>query len=263
MKTDIVIVSCERHFPWLRWALKSIDRFASGFRQVLVLIPDTDLSAIYPLLTEFSTSTGVPIRIKVYPDWPGKGFLRHEHVILCSDHFTDADFVCHVDSDCMFVEPVTPDDYFRDGKPILVHASYHWLINYQQANLIMWQDASEVALGWRPSEETMRLHPAVHYRKTYEKTRECIDAHTKRDLVDFMQSGRDEFPQDRVEFPVLGAVAWKFFHDDYHWLNQEKGEWPHTKLVQFWGRGPVNEPQAPVFRDKPFNCTPESLFNIL
>ena len=262
MTTDILIVSCAKHFAWLRYALLSCKRFATGFRQIKILIPSEDLEAMTPLLTELSQRDGIGSKVQCYDDWPGKGFLRHEHVIMSSDECTDADFVCHIDSDCMFTEPVTPEDYFVNGKPILVHASYHWLVTTQQANLIMWQDASEVALGWRPTEETMRLHPAVHYRKTYAKTRECIEAHTKMPLADFMASGRNEFPQDRVEFPVLGAVAWKFFHNDYHWLNQETGQWPYQKLTQFWGHAPPTEPQEPVYKGKPFRCTPEELLKL-
>lgn len=263
MNCDILIVSCAKHFPWLRFCLRSIERFASGFRQVKVLIPNEDLDAINPVLAEACNYKGIPIRVQMYDDWPGKGFLRHEHVIMCSDEFTDADFVCHVDSDCMFTEPVSPADYFVNEKPVLVHASFHWLVTKQQANLSMWQVAVEKAVGWVPTQETMRRHPAVHYRKTYAKTRECIEAHTRMPCADYIKSGRNEFPQEFAEFPTLGAVAWKFFHIDYHWLDQEKGEWPHSKICQFWGHSPPEIPQKPIYKDAPFECTPDSLLKII
>jgi hypothetical protein len=259
MTTDILIVSCAKHFDWLRYSLISCKRFATGFRQVKVLIPSEDLPALSPILSEISTIAGIDVRVQVYDDWPGKGFLRHEHVIMCSDQFTDADFVCHIDSDCLFTEPVTPEDYFVDGKPILVHASFHWLVNFQQANLGMWQVAVEKAVGWQPSEETMRRHPAVHPRKTYQKARECIEAHTRMSCGDFIKSCENSFPQTFAEFPTLGAVAWKFFQGDYHWLDQEKGQWPHGKIAQFWSHASPNDPQKPVVNDKPFECTPKSL----
>lgn len=263
MTTDILIVSCAKHFPWLRFALLSCKKFAKGFRQVKVLVPEEDLSAITPLLTEMSQIDGISIKVQCYDDWPGKGFLRHEHVIMSSDEFTDADFVCHIDSDCMFTEPVTPEDYFVNGKPVLVHASFHWLVTSQQANLSMWQVAVEKAVGWVPTQETMRLHPAVHYRKTYQKTRECIEAHTKMSCADYVRSGLNEFPQSVAEFPTLGAVAWKFFHDDYHWLDQEKGEWPYQKLTQWWSHSPPDQPQSPVYKGKPWTGTPEELLKLL
>lgn len=263
MQTDILIVSCARHFPWLRYALLSCKRYATGFRQVKVLIPDDDLSAMTPLLTELSTKGGIDIVVQCYEDWPGKGFLRHEHVIICSDQFTDADFVCHIDSDCMFTEPVTPEDYFRDGKPVLVHASFHWLVNFQQANLGMWQVAVEKAVGWVPTQETMRLHPAVHYRRTYSLARECIETHTGMSCADFIRSCENSFPQTFAEFPTLGAVAWRLSHEDYHWLDQEKGEWPYQKLTQWWSHASPAEPQSPIYKGKPWTGTPEELLKLI
>jgi hypothetical protein len=263
MTCDILIVSCAKHFPWLRFALLSCKKFAIGFRQVKILIPSEDLAAMSPLLTELSQIDGIGSKVQCYDDWPGKGFLRHEHVIMCSDEFTDADFVCHIDSDCMFTEPVTPEDYFVNGRPILLHASFHWLVTEQQANLGMWQVAVEKAVGWMPSEETMRRHPAVHYRDTYAMARRCIEEHTKMSCADYIRSCENAFPQTFAEFPTLGAVAWRFKHNDYHWLNQEKGEWPHSKLAQFWSHAPPDQPQKPVVNDTPFECTPESLLKML
>lgn len=263
MNVDILIVSCARHFPWLRYSLRSIARFATGFREVKVLIPSDDLTGIGSLLAEFTDHPGIPIRVAMFEDWPDKGFLRHEHVIMCSDEYTDADFVCHVDSDCLFTEPVTPADYFVGEKPVLLHASFHWLITTQQANLEMWKHAAERALGFEVTEECMRRHPAVHYRKVYPATRYIIEKHTGKPFADFVRSGVNAFPQDIAEFPTLGAVAWTCFHDEYHWINQETDPWPHNKLTQFWSVSPPEIPQKPIFRGQPFECTPESLLQIV
>jgi len=262
MNVDILVVSCVRHYPWLRYCLRSIVRFASGFRQVKILVPVEDCAALSPLLDEVPLD-GPTIRVMPYEDWPGKGFLRHEYAIMCADDFSEADFICHIDSDCMFTEPVTPEDYFVNGKPILVHASYHWLVTEQQANLGMWQVAVERAVGWLPTQETMRRHPAVHYRKTYQKTRECIEAHTGMSCAAYVRAGVNDFPQSVAEFPTLGAVAWKFFHEDYHWLDQEKGEWPYSKLTQWWSHQSPELPQSPVYKGKPWTGTPEELLKIV
>lgn len=262
--TDILIVSYAKHFPWLKYCLRSITRFATGFRQVKILIPDSDLTAINPILAEFSNHTGIPIRVQCYEDWPGKGFLRHEHVIVCADEFTDADFILHFDSDCLFTQPVTPDDYFIDGKPVLMHATYHWLVTTQQANLGMWKEGVERAIGGVSEHEFMRRHPAVHHRKTYAKAIECIQAHTGQHAADYIASCREEFPQGFCEFNTLGEVAWRHFHDDYRFWNQETEGFikPHM-VVQFWSHASPDQPQSPYYKDQPFECTPESLLAIL
>lgn len=257
---DILIVSCAKHFPWLKYCLQSITRFAAGFRQVKVLIPDGDLTAINSLLAEFANYAGIPIRIQCFQDWPGKGFLRHEHVIMCADEFTDADFILHFDSDCVFTQPFTPEDFFIDGKPVLMHATYHWLVTSQQANLGMWKECVEKAIGGDSTHEFMRRHPAVHYRKTYKMAREAIEFHTKKSCADYIASCREEFPQTFCEFNTLGEIAWRFFRGDYRWWNQETEGFikPHF-VVQFWSHASPDQPQKPYFKDQPFECTPASL----
>jgi hypothetical protein len=261
---DVFIVSCAKHFEWLKWCLRSTVRFAHGFRQVMIAIPEQDMTALNSWLGEFANNQGVPIRIKMFRDWPGKGFLCHEWQITCTDQFTDADYFVHIDSDCLFVEPVTPEDYFIDGKPVLMHGSYDWLEHDVQANLRMWQQTVVDAIGGDVPQETMRRHPAVHPRETYALTRECIAKHTGRDPAEYVKSCREEFAQGYAEFNTLGAVAWRHLHDKYHWLDHEQlhktqTPWPNNKLVQMWSHAPPTEPQEPVYKGRPFRCTPESL----
>ncbi len=262
MTTDILVVSCAKHFPWLKFALRSIVQFASGFRQVKILIPEEDLSAMNSLLAEHIYSTGIPIRVVTYKDWPQKGFLRHEHVIMCADEYTDADFIFHHDSDVLFTEPTTPEDYFENGKPVLLHASFDWLFT-QQANLLMWKTATEKALGWNVTQECMRRPQAIHPRKIYPKARECMEKHTNIACANYIRSCENAFPQTFAEFPTLGAVAWRYFHDDYRWWNQETEGFPKPhKVVQFWSHASPDEPQEPYYKDKPFRCTPSELLEL-
>jgi len=268
MTCDILVISCAKHFSWLVYCLRSAVRFASGFRQVLVLIPSTDLGELTSQLREFADNIGVPIRIKTYEDWPDKGFLAHEYIITASDLVSDADFMCHIDSDCLFVEPVTPEDYFVDGKPVLMHGSYHWLATDVQANLMMWQEGVVRAIGGEVTQETMRRHPAVHHRSVYAKTRECIQEHTGKNAADYIRSCDNAFPQGYCEFNTIGAVAWRHFHDHYHWIDHQQlhetnTPWPNNKMAQFWTHSPPEIAQAPKILNVPTTCTPDSLLKSL
>jgi len=263
MTCDILIVSCQKHYPWLRYCLRSIVRFARGFRQVKILVPVEDCAALSPLLDEVPLD-GPTIRVMPYEDWPGKGFLRHEYAIMCADDFSEADFIYHMDSDCLFVEQTSPEDYIVDGKPVLLYGSYHWLVTTQQANLGMWQDGVQKAIGGTSVNEFMRRPQIVHHRKTYGKARECIERHTGMSCADYIRSGPNDFPQQFGEFNTLGEVAWRHFHDDYCWKNQELGEFPKPhKVCQFWSHSPPEIPQKPVYKDHPFECTPDSLLKIV
>ncbi len=257
MKTEIFIVSVAKHFDWLEYCLRSIQKFASGFSGVTLLVPSDDHQKAIGVANCY-TSTTMPLSVLHGPEWPGKGMLWHMAQKMRADEWCrDADFVLHLDSDCMFTEPVTPDDYFENGKPVLMHASFDWLINTQQANLSMWKEAAERALGWEVTQETMRRHPAVHYASLYGETRHWIEKHTGMPMDDFVRAGRNEFPQETCEFVTLGAVAWKRLPTEYAWRNQETQGFPPSKLVQFWSHQSPTIPQAPVYKDKPFPCTPD------
>lgn len=257
MKTEIFVVSCQKHFDWLEYCLRSIAKFATGFSGVTLLVPDDDHQKAIGVANCYNNAE-VPLSVLHGDEWPGKGMLWHMAQIMRSDIWCrDADFVLHFDSDCLFTEPVRPEDYFEDGKPVLMHASYDWLINTQQANLGMWKANAERALGGTVTEETMRRHPAVHYEWLYRAARACIEQHTGMSIDKFIMSCENSFPQSFAEFPTLGAVAWRLFPDSYAWRNQETQGFPPSKLVQFWSHQSPTIPQAPVYKDKPFPCTPD------
>jgi len=230
MNVDIFIVSVGKHFNHLKYALRSIKKFASGFRRTLVLVPQKDISAMRELLSESPENT----EIITFNEWQDKGFLTHMWLIMCSDEYSPADYILHFDSDCVFTEPVTPEDYFVDGKPVLMYADFDWLCTTQQANLRMWQEATINAVGKPVDIETMRRHPAVHHRELYFLARQAIEHHTGIGTMEYIRSGRNEYPQLFAEFPTLGIVAWRYMKDDYHWRDQQSQGFPHSKLHQNW-----------------------------
>lgn len=249
MKCEIFIVSYAKHFLWLHYCLLSIGKHATGFSGVTLIVPDIDepmAKAMFP-----------GIIIKSGKEWEGKGMLWHMAQVMRADEWCPhADFILHTDSDCVFSEPVTPEDYFKGGKPVLMHATFKWLTK-QQANLEMWRTAAEKALGWSVDREFMRRHPAVHYRKVYKTARERIEIHTKMPCDEYIKSCENGFPQTFAEYPTIGAVAWRHFHPDYSWRDQETDGFPPSKIVQFWGHQAPAIPQKPVYKGEPFECTPE------
>lgn len=258
MNVEILIVSCAKHFDWLEYCLRSIARFAHDFSGVTVVVPEPDLHIAVQRWPEMELGDQPVKWPECGDEWKDKGMLWHFAQILNADRLCpDADFILHTDSDCMFSEPVTPDDYFVDGKPVLMHASFEWLVRCQQANLSMWKEAAEKALGWSVDQETMRRHPAVHGRLTYEWTRNSITRHHGRNWDEYILSCSNDFPQTFAEFPTLGAVAWHLLHDHYHWINQETEPFPHSKIVQFWSHSPPGIPQRPIYNGQPFECTPD------
>jgi hypothetical protein len=109
-----------------------------------------------------------------------------------------------------------------------------------------WKEAANLALPFRVDNEFMRGHPEVYHRELYRVARKLIESKQRMPLTEFMQGCRNEFPQTFAEFPTLGAVAYELFRELYEPFdcgaqsNPDMQEWP---VQQFWGHGPIDQPQ--------------------
>lgn len=258
MNCEIFIVSCAKHFDWLEYCLQSIGKFARGFSGVTVLVPQ---EPDYPMAVQrfFGRDFGsIPFRWPICgPEWPGKGMLWHMAQVMKADEWCpEADFILHTDSDCVFSEPVTPEDYFVNGKPVLYHERFKSLVK-KHPEVLRWQEVVQKCVTFPVTQETMRRHPAVHPRKVYQYARAEIQNKTGKPWDSYIMEQRNEFPQTFCEFVTLGNVAMRYFPSDYHLVDTETQPWPHQKIVQFWGHQTPAIPQSPVVNGKPFECTPD------
>jgi hypothetical protein len=247
MKTvEIFIVTYWKDNEWLAWCLKSIARFASGFSGITVVAPYRDKAVIAPRCEEYGAT------LKHFNEHEGRGMLHHMAINCMADQFVHSDFALHMDSDCIFTEPVTPDDYFVDGKPVLLKQAYEdFMISHPGA--YYWKECTEHALKQSVLYETMRRHPAVHPMETYVATRRALEKAQGRPFIQWALDGKNEFPQFWSEFNLLGAVAHAELADQYHWIDVGKKPSPKNKLAQFWSHGGLDRPcdTQPFFGDTP------------
>lgn len=264
MKVSILIVTHTKDFQWLEHCLRSIEKYSSGFLEVMLALPmDTPWGDLTDLLAGLNGNP--PVHIHPFEEWPGKGFVHHAYLICCAEQLCkDADFILHMDADCVFREPVRPDDYFVSGKPVLIGAPYDWVVNqFSDKTHYKWRDAVEAAIGGKSEQEFMRRHPAVHYRHLYPKARYEILTHTHQDPADYIRSTKNDFPQTFAEFPMLGEVAWRYFHPLYEWVRQDRDPWPHDKLIQLWSHGSPDKPNNVWIGGRLHAVVPNDLFNQL
>lgn len=228
----ILVVSCAKHFHYLKYCLRSIDKFADGFRKTVLMVPRTELDELYAKTDVRSHRKALDV--VPFDEWPGKGMLHHMQIEMTAPQFCPlSDAILHFDSDMVFTEPVTPDDYMEGDKPVMVHATFKWLIQ-QQANLEMWRVAVEQALGVKCDREMMRRPGLIHIPCTYEKAREMIEAKHGKTMAEYIQEQRNDWPQTFAEYPTLGWVAWLHFHDRYKWVEQGVDPFPPIKIRQMW-----------------------------
>ena len=115
---DIFIKTYHGDFCWLDGCLKSIKKFGSGFRNIIIVTEDDghklpeELFDIMPLTVHY---VPFPDRVPSVVEH-GLGYLWQQHIKLTWINYTDADCVIIVDSDEMFRLPFTPESFMTDGK---------------------------------------------------------------------------------------------------------------------------------------------------
>lgn len=242
---DILIASHAKDVWWLEQCLRSIDKFATGFREVHVAVPDIEKDA-FKGLANAKVGKAKLVWHFLKDTKEGKGHLEQMIWKCSADLMSNADFITHIDSDCVFRQSVNPDDYFHKGKPVLLIESFDHLKSSHPGRF-GWKQPVDEALGGDCKFETMCRHPAVHYRNLYPELRCLIAVRHNATFQDYVLSRRDTFPYGFAEFPTLGAMAlsdaWK---EKYHFIDVTKNRkaYPPDKLIQFWSHGHPDEPQT-------------------
>lgn len=240
MKCEIVIVSYLPDLEWITLSLRSISKYATGFSGVTIIVPWQDLGSFLPF-EAWRTKDGAPIRVKKYIDVPGKGMLMHEVMICSADIYCPhAEFIMHMDSDCLFHEAVTPEDYIRNGKPDLLMVKY---TSFPAGRAeYKWQQNVMRALGYSIDHvpfETMQRHPSVHVKDVYSQMRHRVEEIHKCPFNQYVIEQENSWPQGFAEFPTIGAYAYWKLPSAYNFIEIEKPDiqgHPKSahKVTQFW-----------------------------
>lgn len=105
MTCSIFIKSCEKDFGFLAYCLKSIHKFAKGFEEIVVVIPEgTNL----PLTQERVVKVAEPDN--GVATMHGTGYVYQQVVKMNADKYCKSDFILHIDSDTVFNQPVQAFD---------------------------------------------------------------------------------------------------------------------------------------------------------
>ena len=204
MVCDIVIRSYRRDLDWLAYCLRSIDRFCSGFRHVVLVVPRS--------CGDWLSRRTLPLRDRTVlcADY-AQDYLGQQVTKLHADCITDADYICHVDSDCVFVRPTKPGDLIADGRPQVRLAPYAALDRHMP-----WQAVTEEFLGRPVAYEFMRSPPYTFPRWLYPAVRQHAMERHGVALADYVLSRR---PRGFSEFNALAAYAFWRHHDAFEWCN--------------------------------------------
>jgi hypothetical protein len=231
---DIFIRTYPGDYLWLKWCVKSIGRFCDGFRKIVIVSPDPDACPTTPeeLFTEIRKGIKtIPIQWKVLNEESEDHYLSQQIHKLYADVITDyqADYILHIDSDTVFTRPVAPSDFLDDGKVTWPYTPY-------SAIEVPWKPITEKFMCSDVENEFMRRFPIVIPRWLYPRLREFC--HTKHGCI--VSSYVKMQPlRSFSEFNALGAYAWKFHRDKFHWINTTEMALPEPFARQFFSWGGI------------------------
>lgn len=267
MKTTLFLCTYKKDFPYLKYFIRSVAKFATGFSGVTILVPKEDFrEAAVLVMSSGLCESHTRWNCIEGDEWPGQGMLWHMHEIMHADrHCPDADFIAHIDPDCVFTGPVTPETFIKDGKPILRYEHFD-SIGARHPGVLCWRTASEKALPFKVEREFMRGHPEVYHRGLYSEARQLIEMKTGMKLEDYIKTCRNEHPQTFAEYPTLGAVAFHSFKDKYHLHDcalQANPDMQDFPVFQAWSHSAPDVPADLWYRGRQQRIRPVEMYEIL
>lgn len=238
---EIFIVTYSKDFPWLEYSLRLMQKYCHGFSGITLLVPDVDRDKATALIGPIEQVT--PIKLRVFNESKGKGKL-HQMIHSCSADLwcPDAEIIVHFDADCMFHTHTTPDEYVRDGKPVMLKRSYEGLYDKESktwSDCAQWKSPVEKALKFKVEAYTMCRHPSVHPVWIYPELRRWIAKKQGRSFDDFVFDGQNSFPQTFAEYPTIGAYAWGMHRHSYHWIDLDAVPPPKDMQKTYWSWGGI------------------------
>jgi len=220
---DLFIRSYWKDLGWLQLCLAAIERYCGGFRSVIVVVP----RSTGPWLRRLP-ALAAAARVELCCDYRDD-YLGQQATKLMADTWTEADFICHLDSDCIFCRPTTPEDLIVAGRPRIFMSpcsrlGRHW----------PWRRPTEDFLGWPVSHSFMQRPPFTFPRWIYGELRAHAAAVHGVDLERYVTC---QPPRGFSEFNVLGAFAHARHRDDFVWIEDGGADADPPPCRWYWSWG--------------------------
>jgi hypothetical protein len=244
---DIFIVTYGADVVWLKYCLATANKYLSDYREIVVVAPSGEEEIKHTCL-----QYGARFSPIMHRD-PGH-MQQCAEKIQADEHCMDPDWICYIDSDCVFTHAVSVNDLFVNDRPILCFDGWEADHTYQ------WREGTEKALGKPIELNYMRRHGMCYKPEHLESLRIHLGNLHRVDFYDYILEQWDEekewFPKrsgDKMwqvfgkpkmsEFCLMGAWAWDEFPQDFCWWRIDDFGWPggerHSWTKQFWSHGEV------------------------
>lgn len=160
-------------------------------------------------------------------------YLGQQITKLHADEHCSADYICHVDSDCVFREKIMPIDLFKNEKPTWVFSNFESIPGSSD-----WQAMTERFIGFDVANDYMRRQPLCFPRAIYPALRKfCLEQHHLSILEYVLDCSLSGFS----EYNALGAFAHKYYPHWFSWVDKEDGNVDEQFCRWFWSWGGVSK----------------------
>jgi ADP-heptose:LPS heptosyltransferase/glycosyltransferase involved in cell wall biosynthesis len=232
MNRFLFIRSYRRDLPWLKFSLRSLLKYASGFDGIVLACPWRDLVLFRRMIgREFGHIPALRIRPvrRMRHDYIGQQYTK-----LHADLFTGDDgTVTFWDSDAIATGPFDSGRLFQDGKILYLKTPYAALPPEVAEK---WQPVTERWLGEPVSCEFMRRLPITFYASHLAELRRWFRQRHGQSLWEALE------PLEGAafsEFNLMGAWAQRHRPQAYRWLDTTEEAAAPLPCRQYWSLGGV------------------------
>jgi len=219
---DIIVKSLPRDYDWLPYLWRSVEKYVTGFRNVVLILEQS-----YPL-------PPLPSRCVVARscDYPVGSESDHGAVVerMRAWHYSDAERLLYVDSDCVFNGPVD----FQTEQAINVERPIVLWRKWEEAGPgAVWRTPARETLGYDPSIETMVRYPF------------CYPRQVLRDFWNFV-GGEERLSglPSITDWCALGAYAADHHPESVTLVHASVGLATPSCVRQFWSHDRADNPRV-------------------
>jgi len=215
LKTSIITVTYDKDLEFVKYSLKSIDRFCSGYSENLIIVDDHDqdckktidyLDSVEQKYIVDRNAKNIPI-----------GYVRQQYMKYFMDEYLDdSDYVCSVDSDNIFNNYNKPSCFFKNGLPVIGMQKWSDMPNES------FKQCTNETLGFDSKYNFMRRMPLVYPLWLFKEVRDYIETEHNQSFLSYFENLKYT-----SEYNILGAYAYKFHRNSFYWIDviEDKEEW--------------------------------------
>lgn len=240
-KVSIVTVSFDKDLRWLKYSLKSQDRYCDGYHGKVMLYDTHDEDCVASI--DYCKAKKIPYAVNEEAEMIPKGYVRQQYIKFFADKYAPkgTTHVCHVDSDSIFTDFHDPSIYFKEGKPIMLMTPYSEFQKEGQPDdvkhaLKVWQDVTSLAMDEKVEYEFMRRMPLIYPMEIHEPMRDHFMKVHNKPMLDYLVDVCELAPplNNFTEYNFMGAWCYKYAKDKFHWIDTTQESFENFPFRQYW-----------------------------